>query len=180
MIQIRRNVFETNSSSMHSVALSPNASGFISRLDEALAQDSRMKVVDNTLIIDDTSDLEFGWGPEVADTFYGKLCYMIASYVNIVYKSDYKTLRYVSGMPDILRILKHVFPEIQKIELPKDEDGNLYSGYIDHQSSGMLSTFLLDKAYTREQILRDNSVVIIVDNDNADMEDQIWGYSIIR
>lgn len=59
MIQIRNSMFETNSSSMHSLVLLKNADK-VGTLEEAMQQDDRMIVKNGAVIIEKREDLEFG------------------------------------------------------------------------------------------------------------------------
>lgn len=163
MIQIRNSMFETNSSSMHSLVLLKNADK-VGTLEEAMQQDDRMIVKNGAVIIEKREDLEFGWGFEILDSFYGRLRYAIASFVPYCYDGE-------NSLDMILRSVQELFPEITEIHLPKseyeDEEDYAFEGSIDHNSMGTLQGFLSEKNMTLSEYLADNHVLVLIDNDNS-------------
>lgn len=155
MIQIRSKVFETNSSSMHSIALMNDKNDKIKTFEEANAENP-MRVTDGVLCIPDDEDLEFGWGFEIINTFYGRLCYAIASYGD-------------NDMDFIIETVHDLFPEIDDIQLPTASygSGGLTTGYVDHQSMGTLHSFLNKNNMSLADYLIDKRVMVIIDNDNS-------------
>lgn len=112
MLTIRRNVFETNSSSMHSLAYSKKDHGY-----------------DYNLPVDENGILripfgEYGWGPDILKTPIEKLSYLITDR---------------GGLDDeIVDMIKEYCPKVKEIEL--ETIGSYYpEGYVDHESYGTSS-----------------------------------------
>ena len=160
--QIRMNTFETNSSSMHSLQILPKETGKITSVKDIL-EDERINISsEGVLTINSSYDLDFGWGFEILTSFYDKLCYIIASRVEI---DDDNT---ITGLDEIEEAVNEIIPEIKKIKLPveKDDEGNsiIYSGSIDHESIGTFPSGSSVKNIKR--FLSENKNFIIIDNDN--------------
>ena len=155
MIQIRRNVFETNSSSCHSVSLSKD-----------------VETDNNLIVIDDAVHCcadEFGWYPEDFTDAQTKLNYLITmaatttvgtSWCDIASDEEY--------VEDFIKTSE--FEEIQNCvckitgcnRLVVD---SLY-GYIDHESVFVsMSNFLAYNNLTIEEYIFGNTILHI-DNDN--------------
>ena len=110
--------------------------------------------------------LEFGRAPfEVLYDPYRKACYAIASFGE-------------ERFNEIEDILKEVYPYIKKIELPTewdyddelDEDTKApYYGYIDHQSTGLLSDVMSNYNISLKEFITDPRYVIMVDGDEYDV-----------
>lgn len=116
--QIRRSVFETNSSSMHSLTVMKVDDKYTS---EEITKD--LHLLNGVWHIWE-DDLEFGRSPfKVLTTFEDKWCYACASLVNEYNDDNYKELK---------RIAFKYIPNLKKIELPieakhiynKDADEN--------------------------------------------------------
>lgn len=103
----RRNAFETNSSSMHSIVMADIRPGDILIIPTPNDQGN---------IVPDLS-YEFGWGYEEYNDFWAKLAYFIIDNQNINERID---------------MLKNVIKKYTKGNLVIGE----ISGYIDHQSCG--------------------------------------------
>lgn len=158
MIKIRGNVFETNSSSMHSIALLNKDCGKITSLDEAMTEDNNMLVSYNgELVIRNEDELEFGWGFEILDTFYGRLRYAIASLVGDTH---------IENLQMIEDEVRKIIPEITSIKLPLGEEDKLCAGYVDHESMGTLHSYLTQTGKSLSDYLADKSVIVVIDNDN--------------
>jgi len=161
MIQIRNNVFETNSSSMHSVSINENNNIF----------DTNLEIEDNKVVghFD-----EFGWGYDCYNDTQTKLSYlltMIAGVVNSIddlYSSD-----------DFIKIeecIKHyincdgISIAEDEYRIKQDRDGETYldfDGYIDHQSQYFtIRDFLYENGVELEEFLFNSKVELIIDNDN--------------
>lgn len=154
MIQIRNNVFETNSSSAHSIA--------IKNKDEYDYDLKWLLDEDGTFELWSTSDLDFGRSPfDVLCTTYQKIPYFIAAY----------------GFKLISKIIMENIPEVKRVKKPhidkRWDDPDLRQG-IDHQSVGMLQNFIKKNNLTIEEALFNNKYIIIIDGD----EDNIWGKMI--
>lgn len=154
MIQIRNNVFETNSSSAHTIA--------VKNKDEYDYDLKWLLNDDGTFELWSTSDLDFGRSPfDVLCTTYQKIPYFIAAY----------------GFKMIAKIIKENIPEVKNIKKPhidsRWDNPDLKQG-IDHQSIGMLQHFIKKNNLTVEEALFNNKYIIIIDGD----EYNIWGKMI--
>lgn len=132
MINIRKGIFETNSSSMHSLVLLKQSDEENYFKASYLDPDGRLYIYDH--------ELNFGRSPfEVLYTFVDKLRYAIA----------YFGEKRFSELEDLA---KKYIPSCQGIKLyPRDD-----YGYVDHQSWG-----LLDKVDLEEWLTNPNEIVII-------------------
>ena len=167
LCKIRRGTFETNSSSMHSLNMLRDEKGIIKTVKEAQENDPRFKLnKEGVLVIENSEDLDFGWGFEILTTFYEKLCYAIASICS--YNQDTKE---VEGMDKILDALHRLMSEIKGIELPEEEiswhssELEPYTGEIDHQSYGTLpNSIAVDNL---ADFLFKCKNIVYIDNDNS-------------
>lgn len=122
MINIKKGIFETNSSSMHSLVLLKQANEENYFTTPYLWKDGKLHFY--------ADDLYFGRSPfEVLYTFVDKLRYAIAYYGK-------------KRFPELEDLAKKYIPFCQGIEL-KDE-----YGYIDHQSYGLLDKADLEEWLT--------------------------------
>ena len=161
MIQIRKNVFETNSSSTHSLV--------ISKMERSY---------DYSLPVDDDGILtitfgEFGWGPDLLTTPIEKLSYLVtdrsglydipeelknadndAIYDFIMEESE--------AVKDIVEVVKSCCPDVKEVRFELCDSWNPF-GYVDHQSHG--TSYGVDLSI--EDLIFSNKVVIMIDNDNS-------------
>lgn len=137
MKNIRRSVFETNSSSMHSLSIIGS---------------SRLTPKKNFPSVINVEYGEFGWGYDRLSDPVEKLSYLITEY------SEDKTM--------IKKIVK-IFEDYtgSKVIIEDNGEGDYAKGYIDHQSSGMISE-LIDDGLSICDLLFDEKYAIIIDNDN--------------
>lgn len=157
MIQIRKNVFETNSSSTHSLV--------ISKKDRDYDYDG-LVIADGVLYI---SFGEYGWGPEILKYPHEKLSYLITDRNNIRYDwqnpPSRKEFEYMLSqdkhVQEIIEVVKSCCPEVKEV---KYKFGDKYNplGYVDHQSQG--TSYEGDLSI--EDIIFSNKIIIIIDNDN--------------
>ena len=148
MKKIRVSVFETNSSSMHSLSIGSNKKMEV--LDEEKTEEIILGIG------------EYGWGPENLTTWLEKADYLAVEAIN---RED------EDKKGKLLEALSLAFPnatfEFALLEPENDKDideTKTYSGYIDHQSVGTVWSDLK----TVEEVFRvvfGNSI-IVVDNDN--------------
>lgn len=131
MIQIRKNVFETNSSSSHSLVVSKKKRGY----------DYILPINENGVLIIPFG--EFGWGPNILDTPFQKLCYLVTDRHGIT--------------DEIKQLIKSKCPYVKDIQVSAEYG----SGYIDHQSVG--TTNGVDDV---EQLIFNKGILILIDNDN--------------
>ena len=150
MKKIRVSVFETNSSSMHSLSIGSNKKMEV--LDEEKTEEIILGIG------------EYGWGPEHLTTWLEKADYLAVDAIN---RED----EIKKGL--LLEALSLAFPnavfEFALLEPENDEDEDedetkTYSGYIDHQSIGTVWSDL----ETVEEVFRVvfGDSIIVVDNDN--------------
>ena len=167
---IRHGVFETNSSSTHSLSIqSGNVRPFNLPLD------------DDGYIIAEFG--EFGWGYEELITqeqkFSYLLTYVVASEMNNYYKSAKKKadqlLRETVGYKLLLEFAEEycegISLDLCSLELVESYKDGQYIvesyGYVDHQSvNGNLANWLRERKVTIEEVVLNDGVKIIIDNDN--------------
>lgn len=161
MLQIRKNVFETNSSSTHSLVIS-----------------NKERSYNYNLPVDDRGVLtipfgEFGWGPELLIEPIEKLSYLVtdrgglydipeelkdadddAIYDFIMEESE--------AIKDIVEVVKNCCPEVKEVRFELGDSWNPF-GYVDHQSHG--TSYGVDLSI--EDLIFSNKVVIMIDNDNS-------------
>lgn len=142
MIKIRKGIFETNSSSMHSFVLNKKGKWSVDRAS------FEPHIKKSVLTID--MDGEYGWGPDIITDQYERACYVAVSS-----KWDDDGL---DSLADLLKSELNV--EEVKFAGKKNEDGE-YEGYIDHQSYGLVS----EVGSIRDFIFGDGTLYI--DNDNG-------------
>jgi len=137
MKNIRRSVFETNSSSMHSLSI----------IGSSKMHDGKFK---NKICLEFD---EFGWGYDRLSTPTEKASYLITEY------SDDRNMlgRIVKVFEDYTGSAVFI-PEINEVDYHAN-------GYIDHQSQGMICKFITDDNSIRD-LLFDERYSIIIDNDN--------------
>ena len=180
IIKKRINVFETNSSSCHSLAIRDT----IDTLEDArtdnyvnsIAELANDLTPENNLEFDNEEELEFGWGPEVKSSVRDKIAYAIASEYDI---------------EEIEEIIRRHIPEFNRIILPliKDmeikpwwyderykkedaiDDNAVYYGSIDHDSVGTLQSYLGRNNISLEEYIFNSNLAMIIDNDNRDFEE---------
>lgn len=171
-IKIRKSVFETNSSSTHSVCISC----------------AKLKGQYSTLF-PDCSDFitvnfgEFGWGPDVLSTPYEKLQYLVTLLIEITAPNT----RWPSWDEFIqnneeYKMIDTVVYEFTGYHINIDEEVNVrsynfngdtsfywsHNGYIDHQSAefNSIEDFLNFNGVSCKDFIFNNSIFVNIDNDN--------------
>jgi hypothetical protein len=170
MIQIRQNIFETNSSSSHALVIF-----------DGIAENSDPKrcdwhISDKTgkiYIYED--DITFGRYPfDLLTDWYRRMCYAIASYA---YDKNAKGKR-----KEIESMLRKRYPHFKEIEYPvtwqydskKDEEiRKTFYGYVDHQSDGMLQSFLKKYDVSLEDFIFDDRYMVVIDGDEYNVFDRV-------
>lgn len=177
-IKIRSGVFETNSSSSHSLVFSKKDR----KTKYPLELDANHECYDDV----ETGLLcvrfgEFGWGPALLVDPRDKLNYLMTQVANEVIPSDedlswkeiQQKLLASKKVQNILAIVqKHVpgvkgFKFLRSGESPDEEEENTlpsYSypvGYIDHQSWGVAHEV------DPEELIFNDKILVIIDNDNS-------------
>lgn len=141
--QVRRKVFETNSSSMHSLTVEKLGVTEYLHVDE----------VENKVIVNYG---EFGWGYDEYTDPETKLSYLITMLAQYACGDIYDT---------------DEFKEINDIVANRCEcDGVLidksYDGYVDHQSVEDIDSLMDEYGCTIEEFIFDKGIKLVIDNDN--------------
>lgn len=160
MKQIRKSIFETNSSSSHSLVMSKINRGY-----------------DFDLPVDEDGVLtirfgEYGWGPDILRTHIDKLEYWFTDNVpghlrwhtaeeNIQewFDKEVQILMHDKWKEQIGIIMKKC-PQVKSISF-KMNDSYYPFGYVDHESVGT------SRCTEFENLVFNNGVAVIVDNDNS-------------
>ena len=150
MKKIRNAVFETNSSSTHSISVSELNS------DELMDNVMFMNGDDNVVV----EPGEFGWEQEVYNDSATKASYMLTYVKN--YCGD-KEEEFESMLKDVIK------EQIGCDDVIFNESGDQYYkyGYIDHQSSGNNAYhFVFENKETLRQFIFNKESILETDNDN--------------
>lgn len=159
---IRRGVFETNSSSMHSIVVTKNDVTNKDYFECYIGCDKKMHLYEG--------DLEFSRSPfEVLVTAERKFEYAIASFLG---DAIYEHLSRNGEPDDYLRemmksfdsLAMSVFDGCKGIEYPKKL--NDYSfGYVDHESGRLLQRFLKIEDISLEEFITNPKYIVVIDGD---------------
>ena len=162
---IRDNVWETNSSSVHTVSIRGNE--WENHYQYLAGEDGNIHVKLG----------EYGWSGEPCDDFRSKLAYALSmllhseypgfSYYDEDFVVDQGILEELNGYHILLEAIKNNF-NIDGIVIDKISGAFYPYGYIDHQSCDYLSLqdFFDDWNVDAERFLFDDNVVVHIDNDN--------------
>lgn len=155
--QIRSSVFETNSSSMHSLVVKKEDGYYAdNELRKHLWLDN-----DGTWDMWHEDDLTFGRHPfKCLSTFESKVRYAIASLCG--WREDAE-----ETFKEIEALVKEIIPELTRIKLPKvswgwDEEDKITYGSVDED---VLSPFLKAENISLKEFLTNKKYVVIVDGD---------------
>lgn len=159
MLKIRKNVFESNSSSSHSLTV--NKRGCTGTLD--------VDKFTNKVI---THFGEFGWGYDEYNDPENKLSYLVTMLVET--HSDCLTMEELCETDDFIAINEVVAYYCDCDGIFIDEEitecswGNYneHEGYIDHQSVENITDLLEYYGCTIEEFIFDEGIELIIDNDN--------------
>ncbi len=160
---MRSNVWETNSSSMHTVTIQGKRS-----INQYYRVDDMIEV----------SLDEYGWNGCPCDDFMSKLAYAMSMVLHTEYPGfssynddfvvDQNTLEELPGYKLLIdAIREHGYCE--KIVIKRRDGAYFPYGYIDHQSCedySSLRDFLDDWNVDAEQFLFADNVTVWIDNDN--------------
>lgn len=156
MKQIRRGVFETNSSSSHSLAYSKKDRGY----------DYNLSVDDNGVLTIPFG--EFGWGPQILSTPMEKLSYYITDNLSNKFYGE----KYSKNIEDeiyedtkiehLIRVIKKNCPNVKDVRFQPIDSNWSSLGYVDHQSGGTSN-----EECDVKKLIFDNSIIIVIDNDNS-------------
>ena len=151
MINIRKYVFETNSSSSHSIVINLG--------DTVLDDYFDIPLKDGIYNI--SSRLVFDRTPfRILATVNEKIRFAIASLANYYEKGT------EVFFDELTNIFKKHYPELKEIKVAYEEyDGEKYYGEIDHQSYGLLQHFLNKNNISLEEFLFNPKYIVIIDGD---------------
>ena len=144
--QVRRNVFETNSSSMHSLSIAKRGVTEYLHVDEYT----------NNVV---TEFGEFGWGYDEYNDPETKLSYLVTM---IGESHNCYSIEEIYEINDFKKIndIVSVRCECDGIEI-KNVDG-----YIDHQSIDTIDNLMKEYNCTIEEFIFDKGITLVIDNDN--------------
>ena len=174
MYVVRPQVFETNSSSMHSLVVLKE-SDYVTDFEKKCA----LSNYGTELRLG--PEVEFGQSYEVITDFKMKLAYAFASltpaHVDKLLEAVHEIL------PTLTLIRAHSYWDEKDIHF-KLVDGEFMVeeydsvGYIDHQSCYLLQEFLADKDLDIKEFLTNKKYVIVVDSDcsNREWQNGDFGY----
>lgn len=152
MFNIRTSTFETNSSSSHSIV--------VTKQDHPIEKiEDCYHVLDGKVDFWDR-DLQFGRSPfDVLTNWYGRLCYAIASFGE-------------ERLEEIENACRRHIPSFKGFDIPKyrpwwneGEEERPYYGEIDHQSMGLLQSFLFKHDLSLEDFIFNDRYIVIIDGD---------------
>ena len=156
--QIRSSVFETNSSSMHSLVVKKSSEYYTHEemCDSLWLNNGVWKIYDDEYIT-------FGRHPFMClCTFESKVRYAIASLCN--WRENK-----IEQFENIEQIVKEIIPECTSIKLPEvhwswdeDDNGEIFYGSVDED---VLSPFLKNENISLKEFFTNKRYVVIVDGD---------------
>lgn len=160
IVKTRSSVFETNSSSTHSISIDPNID-IMSTTGLSVNKDGKLVI---------KLDEDFGWGIESHDDAYTKAQYLLTQCLQYVEEVEGENLsyeeRYVTSkkgheyMDRVKKVIAEVLDlDVNNIEVIKD------GGIIDHQSACEFTEILEDEDLIKDVIFNPGSILRI-DNDN--------------
>lgn len=162
MFNIRKETFETNSSSTHSICITKEPSEFIDIPEEMTIELKNY-------------NYEFGWESTMWDTPEEKLAYLIMGIIDRSYRYDGIT----SSVADIEKIINsmHSFG-VKKVYIEGlrivNYDGTVYldneDSYVDHgtELEDLIETVLNDESLLKSYLFDDRSF-ILGGNDNSEL-----------
>jgi len=189
-IVIRRNVFETNSSSMHSVVISKNTGYF-----------TEEEMIDSFYCSPDIA-VHYGAynkGKIKADfTSHGNyeerdpLVFDRCPF-NVLYSFADKLRFYIAdhswtdeSMAQFIADLKKDFPFITSIKFGKNKykreatEPKYWYGYVDHQSSGVLKRFLEKHQISVKEFLSNKQYIVIQDGDEYGISTDLFDLGLLN
>lgn len=155
---VRCGTFETNSSSSHSLVVTKSSDVFT---PEEIREN--FWVDKDRLIWMGSYRLDFGRNPNAPlVSFADKLRYLIATYCN----------SNPEKIDELLSIVRKYVPEVKEFKFDLTYNGNrCYYGSIDHQSMGIVQSYIEKHNLSLEEFLINKKYIIILDGDEYDM----WG-----
>lgn len=160
MYSIRKGVFETNSSSTHSICVT---------------KENEVKLDIPNKIEIDLSEYEFGWEHRIVSSTEEKLAYLLLGMCG--YKEMTKAIDNLYVLMDLLKDKVEII-NIRGIEFNKYKSEKIYysvdGGYVDHgnELQEFIDDLLLNKELLYNFLFSSNSF-IITGNDNSEIEVKI-------
>lgn len=175
-LKIRNGVFETNSSSQHTLCLTSNT-------EEYTPQEikSGMWIGGDNMLHLYAEDLHFGRYPFcILSTFYDKLRYAIAALVgnNSYTEQDGKALNYLNALRTVCQENIDRFTDFEFQPLEYSRGKKLDYGYA--QDYGGLETFLDKNNVSIEDFLVKKRYIVIVDGDEYNAWDKLKSSGIVN
>lgn len=159
MRKIRNGVFETNSSSMHSICIAKNKTE--DRYSPQQIVESVYVWSDGAIHLD-YDECSFGRAPfEILCNLYRKTLYAFASFG--AERADEITRIFVKAYNEAAD--KVGGDRMREFSFETDYDDEVYYGDVDHQSSGLLQRFLDNNKITLEEFLLNPKYVVVIDGD---------------
>ena len=156
MIFIRKGVFETNSSSSHSIVMMKNDYPVGTVGDSDMVDPDWHVNKDGVMDFWFEDDLNFGRSPfELLTDWYGRLRYAIATY-----GGDKNKLNELEAICQ-RRIAGFICFKFKEDRWEKGE----YHGYIDHQSMGLLDAALAKYSVSIEDFIFNDKFIVVIDGD---------------
>ena len=168
MIKIRKNVFETNSSSMHSLAIDVFAKENRYTPDEILddlrSHSSATPDDKSTIYVDDknkqiiitacnSDEFSYDWGFDVYSDFTNKFIYAIANLTR--YPLDLSLFT-----AQISKLIGYT------ITINDSKNGSGSVAFIDHQSFGALPSYIESAGTSFIDFVLDKNIYLVIDTDN--------------
>lgn len=174
MINIRKGVFETNSSSSHSIVVTK------ANNDTQYNVDAGWRVDKTGILSFWDDDLEFGRYPfKFLYNWYHRLCYAIAS-ANTT-SSDFQ------AQLDVIRnICKKHINNFKDFKFPiehswnENEEDEIIYGWVDHQSASLLDEFLEKYHVDLEDFIFNDNYIVIIDGDEYEIFNDMKEAKIIN
>ena len=183
MKQIRQSVFETNSSSMHSIVITNH--------DHVLTKDEyeneswngvtrwdQLCLTNNHKLHLREEELTFDGGPQILCTVQEKCAFAIAS--KAVW--DWEMTDFLDELTDIV---KEICPEFAGFEFDSDtweDNGETYTsmkyGGIDHQSYGLLQDMLIQEEIELRDFILNTRYYVIIDWEDDDVFRKLMNFRI--
>lgn len=165
-LTIRKGMFETNSSSMHSIIITDNTHDlmYLESIKKYMWDDGTIPFYD--------SELEFGRSPfDVLADPYKKTAYAIASFCGYYKpeKEEYQECR--EFVNDLTRIFREVINGFDHLVFNTNDCYPF--GYVDHQSNQLLEEFLEDEHVSLEDFIFSPQYVVIIDGDESCVWDSV-------
>ena len=156
MIYIRKGVFETNSSSSHSIVMMKGDRPSKTIKGSNMVDGGWHVNKNGTMSFWFESDLEFGRSPfDLLTDWYGRLRYAIASFADSPEKID-----------ELEQICQKRIAGFVKFEFREDSWGHGdYHGYVDHQSSGILEHAFNKYNVSLENFIFNDRYIVVIDGD---------------